>query len=208
MIDVTLLLAEYGLPIVFAGSVLEGESVVVLAAYAARQGIIEPVWALFSLAALGSFVGDQIYFWIGRYWGKPYLMRRPTLAKRIQGLHGVVSKYETTIMFGSRFMYGFRIALPIALGLGKASGVKYAFLNIAGSLVWASIWTSMGWYAYDVVENLIAHTKRFEKTIIIGIIVGIIIAQAIAWMRRKIEQKVEEVEEEVEKEERQSSKHN
>lgn len=207
IIDFPSLIEAYGLPAVFLGSIFEGETVVVLAAYAARQDLIngmfglDPFVALFVVAMFGSFLGDQIYFWLGRYWGKPFLAKRPALDKQTHRLQGMVARYETAIMFGSRFMYGFRIALPVALGLGKARGAKYAVLNLMGSFVWAGIWSSLGWYAFDAITKLFAHTKKFEKTIVIGVILGVIVAQGIGYMRRRIAAKIEEVEEEIEKEE-------
>ena len=47
------------------GSVLEGETLLVLAGLAARRGYLSLQWVVV-VAATGAFIGDQICFFVGR----------------------------------------------------------------------------------------------------------------------------------------------
>jgi len=62
--------------IVLAWTFLEGETVVLFAAFAAAQGLLNP-WVLLVVAWLGSFTGDQCYFWLGRRYGAGLIGRFP-----------------------------------------------------------------------------------------------------------------------------------
>jgi len=59
------LIADYGYVALFAGTLLEGETVLILAGFAAHQGYLQLHWVI-GIALLGGFLGDQFYFWLGR----------------------------------------------------------------------------------------------------------------------------------------------
>jgi hypothetical protein len=62
------LIARYGYAAVFAGTLLEGETLLLLAAYAAHRGYLD--WATVVVVAwLGATLGDQLWFALGRYRG-------------------------------------------------------------------------------------------------------------------------------------------
>ncbi len=60
------LMKTYGYVILFAWSVLEGESGLIMAGILSHTGDMNLYLAIF-VAGLGGFVGDQIYFYIGRF---------------------------------------------------------------------------------------------------------------------------------------------
>ena len=55
----------------FIGPVLEGEIVMLSAGVLAYLGVLN-IWSLFWLARSGA-LGDNIWFWIGRRVGKPFI---------------------------------------------------------------------------------------------------------------------------------------
>ena len=54
----------------------EGESFVILAGAVAAKGLLDP-FALIACSWLGSWLGDQCWFFVGRYFGKRLLSRFP-----------------------------------------------------------------------------------------------------------------------------------
>ena len=77
------LLADYGYLAVFVGSLLEGETVLVLAGFAAHQGYLSLPLVL-AVAFVGGTLGDQIFFWLGRAWGQSLLDRIPHSEHRVR----------------------------------------------------------------------------------------------------------------------------
>ena len=62
------LIADYGVYfylLVFVWTFFEGETIVLFAGFAAAQGLLDPL-LLLVCAGLGSYLGDQCYFWLGR----------------------------------------------------------------------------------------------------------------------------------------------
>ena len=60
--------------IIFVWTFLEGETIILFAGFAAAQGLVDPL-LLLTFAWLGSFSGDQCYFWLGRRFGVRLLDR-------------------------------------------------------------------------------------------------------------------------------------
>src|SRR6516164_1690293 len=77
--DISRLIAEHGACfylIAFVWTFLEGETFVLFAGFAAAQGLVNPI-LLIAATWLGSFSGDQTWFWLGRYFGVRLLDRFP-----------------------------------------------------------------------------------------------------------------------------------
>jgi membrane protein DedA with SNARE-associated domain len=62
--------------IVAAWTFLEGETIVIFSGIAAREGMLDLV-TLIACAWGGSFLGDQLYFMLGRHAGARMLRRYP-----------------------------------------------------------------------------------------------------------------------------------
>ena len=117
--DFARIAAEYGeyvYPIVFAWAFVEGETFVIIGGVLAHQGYLN--WnLLFLLAWIGSFCGDQLYFWIGRRWGQDLLVRFPRLRPSAQAALEMLRCYDTGFILSFRFIYGVRNFASFAIGM-------------------------------------------------------------------------------------------
>ena len=64
--SLTSLIEDYGYLALLIGTFLEGETILVLAGFAAQRGHLEIEWVIV-VAFIGSFSGDQLFFYIGRF---------------------------------------------------------------------------------------------------------------------------------------------
>src|SRR5437899_959652 len=109
------LLADYGYLAVLVGSLLEGETILVLAGFAAHQGYLS-LQVVPAVAFVGGTLGDQIFFWLGRAWGQPLLDRLPKAEHRVRRVKRLLERHHAPLIVGIRFMYGLRIIGPIVIG--------------------------------------------------------------------------------------------
>ena len=198
MASLILLIQNYGYAVVFFFTLLEGETIVALAGFVAYQGYLNIFYVVLT-AIVGAIVGDQSFFYFGRFKGKQFLASRPKLLGKVNRIHLLIERHQNWLMFGSRFMYGFRIALPIALGTADIKRVKYLFFNFMGATTWGIFFALGGYVLGDAIERFIVHVQRAEKFIIFGVIVGVILVQGIMFLRRRIAARVEEEEERAER---------
>src|SRR5438552_17178506 len=73
-----LLLHKFGYFAVFAGTFLEGETILVMAGFFAERGYLE-LLPVILVAFLGAFVGHAFWFWLGRTKGVQLLKRFPRM---------------------------------------------------------------------------------------------------------------------------------
>ena len=170
-------LKEYGYIVLFAWSILEGEIGLIMAGIMSHTGdMFLPIALL--VGALGGFVGDQIYFYIGRF-NKRYIHNQlHTHRRKFAIAHLLIKKYGWPIIFVQRYMIGMRTAIPMAIGLTKYSGKKFAFINFISALFWASATIIPAYYFGAEILNALKWGKAhwyFAIPLLIIIIGGIIL---------------------------------
>ncbi|ADG92607.1 conserved hypothetical protein [Arcobacter nitrofigilis DSM 7299] len=153
------LLKVYGYIILFAWSILEGELGLIMAGLMAHDGSMHLYLAIF-VAGLGGFVGDQIYFYIGRF-NKAYVHKKFSGQRRKFALaHLLLQKYGWPIIFAQRYMYGMRTVIPVSIGLTRYSAKMFAFINILSAWCWASITIIPVWYFGEEILIVIKFAKE------------------------------------------------
>ncbi len=152
------LLKQYGYIILFVWSTLEGEMGLIMGGLMCHTGDMWLPMAIF-VAGLGGFVGDQIYFYTGRF-NKSYIYTKLHSQRRKFAIaHLLLKKYGWPIIFVQRYMYGMRTVIPMAIGLTKYSGKKFAFINLISAWCWAAI-TIIPVYIYgEEILKLLAWAK-------------------------------------------------
>jgi membrane protein DedA with SNARE-associated domain len=174
------LLENYGYIAVFVGALLEGETVLVMAGFAAHRGLLH-LPAVIAVAALGGLLGDQIFFALGRYRARQILARFPKILTQAARVEDLIHRHSTWLIIGVRFMYGLRIAGPVLLGMSQVSHLRFAILNFAGALVWALVVAGAGYLFGHAVGLMLHDAHRYELVLLLGIAgVGLIV-----WAVRK-----------------------
>src|ERR1700738_2824608 len=113
--DISRLIAENGACfylIAFIWTFLEGETFVLFAAFAAAQGLLNPA-LLLAATWLGSFSGDQTYFWIGRYFGLRLLNRFPKWRYGVESALYWLQRNNTRLLLFFPLLHGGRKISPL-----------------------------------------------------------------------------------------------
>lgn len=131
--------------IIFLWCILEGELALILGGIFAHEGHVN-IAAIIFVAGLGGFVGDQIYFYIGRY-NKKYIQKKlRTQRRKFAVAHLLLQRFGWPIIFIQRYMYGFRTVIPMSIGITRYSARKFAVINLFSAWVWAAITILLAWY--------------------------------------------------------------
>lgn len=136
---------QYAYIILFVWCILEGEMALILGGIMAHEGHINLPLGIF-VAGLGAFLGDQIYFYIGRY-NKKYITKKLTKQRRKFAVaHLMLQKYGWIVIFLQRYIYGFRTVIPMSIGITRYDSRKFAFINLISGWCWAAITMGIAWY--------------------------------------------------------------
>lgn len=169
-VDLPALVQAYGLWAVLLGTMLEGETVLLLAGFFAHRGYMS-FPAVVAVATLGAFCGDQFWFWVGRNRSAAVLRRFPKIAAAVAKADPFVSRHPVFAAITVRFLYGLRTAGPIALGMTTLALPVFAVANAVGAAVWAGIITGIGWFFGQAATRLLDDVQRHEWWIALAIAV-------------------------------------
>ena len=121
----------------------EGETLLILAGFAARLGHLDlPV-----VMAVGAFMGafsDVLLFSLGRWRGKQVLARWPKLESYRNRLNAGLSRWGPGMIVGVRFMYGMRWAGPILVGMSSMPWPRFLLFNLIGAALWGFLAAGAG----------------------------------------------------------------
>jgi membrane protein DedA with SNARE-associated domain len=158
-------IAEFGYWAVLAGTFFEGETVPVLAGFAAHQGLLR-LDLVMLCAFIGSFTGDQLWFWVGRRYGKVWMAKHPKSAAAAERVGRLLDRWGDAFVLSFRFIYGLRAVSPVAIGLSSISAIRFAALNLISAAVWAVVVGGVGFLFGQAIEGVMGRLKVWEHRIL------------------------------------------
>src|SRR5271170_7419263 len=158
--------------ITFAWTFFEGETFVLFAGFAAAQGLMSAP-LLIVAAWLGSFVGDQCYFWIGRRFGLRVLARQPMWREKVDTALGWLERYDAGFILTFRFIYGVRNFSSFALGLSAVRWERFLWLNFAAAGLWAASFAAVGYFLGHAFRAVLGDLARSFSLVMLGVFVAI-----------------------------------
>jgi len=168
------LVRSHGYWVLFVGTFLEGETPLILGGLCAKLGLLKlPV--VISIAFVGSFFGDQIWFFIGYFKGREILSKHHKWQKRADRVHTAMKRYHTVIMLGFRFVYGMRIMTPFVIGLDKQiTMTRFFVLNAIGAALWSLVFALGGYFFGYALQGFVRNIRKYEiHAIVIVSVIGI-----------------------------------
>jgi len=175
-------LADYGYLALLGGTFLEGETILILAGFAAHQGHLD-IGLVLLVAFVGGTAGDQFFFWFGRISGPRLLRRWPRLGAAGLRISPLLQRHDAALIFGIRFMYGLRIAGPIAMGALGVAVRRFSVFNVLGAAVWAVVIGGGGYFSGHALEALLGDMQHYEG-VAAALLVGAVLAIPL-WCRWK-----------------------
>jgi len=162
-------LGKFGYLAVLVGTFFEGETVLILGGLAAKLGYLRLPWVIVA-AFLGTFAGDQAYFFLGRRYGQKMLERRREWREKSKRVADLLERHQTAFLFGFRFVYGIRTVSPFAVGMTRISVRRFFLLNAAGAFLWAVVIGVLGYSFGHGLEVVIGDIKRYEGAILLAVL--------------------------------------
>jgi len=169
------LIEHYGYLAVLVGAILEGEAVLILAAAAARLGYLHFPWVL-AAAGFGAFIGDNVYFYLGRRYGAQAANRFPRLKEAIPRVDALVARWRWGAVIVLRFLYGLRTIGPVAIGAGTMPRWQFVVANAIGAVLWTAIVGGIGFAAGHAAEKMLGDLRDAEIALLaLALVVGAIV---------------------------------
>jgi len=152
------LIREYGYWAIFFVNLFEGETIVLLAGAAAHFGYLELPW-VFASGLAGSVAGDQLWYFLGRWWGPRIVSLRPSWRERAERVHRYLHRHQDLLIFTFRFYYGLRAVIPFAIGSARAPKLRFFLLNFASAVLWTVVFACTGYLLGGAAERVVADRR-------------------------------------------------
>jgi len=153
-------LKEYSYVFLFLSSIVEGEMGLITAGIMIHTGGMHYGMSIF-VAGLGGFLGDQFFFYIGRFNKKFIHKKLQSQRRKIAISYLLLQKYGWFIIFFQRYMYGLRTVIPISIGISNYSAKKFAVINLVSGWVWAAVFITTANFYGEKILNALAYAKHY-----------------------------------------------
>jgi len=158
--------------IAFIWTFLEGETLILFAGFAAAQGLVNPFLLLIA-AWLGSFSGDQCYFWLGRHFGVRLLDRFPRWRYSVDVALHWLERYDAGFILSFRFIYGVRNFSSFALGLSAVRWDRFLRLNFLAAGLWAASFVGVGYFLGHTFRAMLGDIARSFGIVMLGVFIAV-----------------------------------
>jgi membrane protein DedA with SNARE-associated domain len=165
------LVGSYGYLALLVGTFLEGETILVLGGVAAKLGYLELPWVI-ACAFAGTFCGDQLFFFLGRYKGAAILERRPAWQGPVERVHDKLVRHQVAVILGFRFLYGLRNVTPFVIGMSPIATSRFFVLNLLGASIWAGIIGCLGFLFGHGLEVVLGDIRKYEMVVMLAVVVA------------------------------------
>jgi membrane protein DedA with SNARE-associated domain len=182
------LLRQYGLWVVFFGTMIEGDLTLLLAGVLARSGLFSFQDALL-VGTSGGVAGDLLAYLIGHSFRsrartlKFYVKAKPRIERLIRRFGG-------STLFIVKYTYGLRTAMSVFCGLAHFGVHRFAPLTLLSCGVWVTLLVGIGYFFTGSIEKLIGDIHHFEKfaLVIVALVIIFFIFKHYRFGRRVIEE--------------------
>lgn len=154
-------LQEFGYFALFLGTFFEGETILVLAGFLAFRGYMD-LKVVMIVAFLGSYAGDQLWYFLGRKHGRKLLARKPRWQLMGDRALEHIRRHPDIWVLSFRFVYGLRTVMPVAIGLSGYPPGRYLLLNGIGAAIWATALAAAAYHFGAVLEGMLGSVKKYE----------------------------------------------
>jgi len=172
---------NWGYIAVFLGSLVEGESIILLAGLAAHEGYLS-IYKVTLIAFLGTLVADQGLYFVGHYYGRAFLDKFPSQQERIAKAFRLLHRYDNLFILTFRFIYGIRILSPLVIGASGIPVKRFVILNFFAAVIWSVLSCAGAFYfAHLIMDEL----HLLPKIILGATMFGAGMIYGIYWWRKR-----------------------
>jgi phosphatidylglycerol lysyltransferase len=173
-------LIHYGYVLLFFGVAVEADAFLIAGAFLAHRGYFD-IRAVVGIAILATSVANQGWFWLARRRGREFLQRRLQTDRRLRRVHSWLERRGAILIPASRFLYGFRVAIPVAYGASGSAPLTFTILDAASAVVWGFVVGFAGYAFGDTMEFIVADVQRYES----AILAAVLLAAAVLMFRHR-----------------------
>ena len=165
------------------GFFLPGDSLLLAAGiFAATPGAPIQILPTILVFIAGSFLGDQLGYWVGRIAG-PRVFNRPQSRffdpENVVKAKAFFDKYGVLTIIVARFVPVVRAFAPTMAGVTKLNYAVFIGLSAIGAVLWGAGVTSLGYFLGQLIPDL----EKYIYLVVIGGILAAVVPSVVHLVR-------------------------
>ena len=171
------LLIRYGLVAVLIGAAFEGDFSLILAGVVAHLGIFRYTEAV-AVGAIGSLVGDSLWYGFGRFRGPQF--REGRLYRRVGPTIGRLARQlGPWELLAARFVYGTKAASMLFWGLHGLALPRFLLIDAIGCIIGSAVFSGVGYLVSGSATVLLGKVHRVQLWLLGAAVAGAVIVYLI-----------------------------
>jgi membrane protein DedA with SNARE-associated domain len=167
------LIIRHGLLAVLLGAAFEGDFTLILAGVVAHLGFF-PFPLAVAVGALGSFIGDSIWYAVGRFRGPRFRAGRiyRRVGPKIQRLADRFGPWQLLL---ARFVYGTKAASMVFWGLHGLKFRRFAPIDAIGCVLGTAVFSGLGYLVSGSATLLLGRVRRVQLWLLGAVLAGAVL---------------------------------
>jgi membrane protein DedA with SNARE-associated domain len=168
------------------GAPLPGESLLIFAAVLAGRGDMS-LPALLISAWVGSVLGDNVGYWIGRKLGRAavarYGARIGLTAARFGAVEAMFARYGAATVAFARFVDVLRQLNGVVAGTLGMAWRRFLLFNALGAALWVGLWVLGAFYLGEHMSTIMLLARR--GGVVAGVMAAVALFVALVFLLRR-----------------------
>ena len=156
----------------YVGVPVPADTIVVAATLTSLQGDLR-LPLVIALAILGSIVGSQLGYGIGRWGGRALLRRLPLSPERVAAVERRYDRWGVWVVVLAPFIEGVRQLNAFTAGMLGLAWWRFTLANVAATLLWATVWIGATWLVDEHVGAVLPVLRAAKPWLIVAALAGL-----------------------------------
>jgi len=163
--------------VVFIGTIIGGETVLLAAGFLASLGHLD-IFLVVLFGAGGEVVADILWYWIGYLNNKKFIIKYGRYvflnARRIEQLRNYFAKHGGKTLLMVKFMYGIRTMTLLIAGMAKMNFLRFLLFNTLGIFISVVLFTLLGYlfgHSWALLDQYTIYVGIFMTVLLLSIII-------------------------------------
>jgi membrane protein DedA with SNARE-associated domain len=167
-----------------ATSMLAEEAAPLIGGLAAHEGRLALVPVIVSIG-VGTWVLTVMLYYTGRWRDRWVRKRFPRFRGFVLRAFKVVRRHPWRASLLVRWVFGLRLALPIACGAARVPAPLFLVASALSCFAWTAVFVALGWVFGETARRVLRHVTRYDEWVFGIVVVASVVGWYIARTRRR-----------------------
>ncbi len=169
--------------VILLGMIFEGDVILFSAAFLSMEGILNPTWALASVAA-GLFTGEMFWYWAGRKLHANFWLYRKAM-KYAEPIDRHLTDRTFYTLFISKFVYGFGHVTVMRAANLRIRFRKFLRYDLVATAAWFLVVGGLGFLSAASYAFIKKYLPFAEVVLLSGLVLLFLLQAGIAYEVKK-----------------------